>query len=120
MLLKKKSKINIILNKKKKKRKLKFKALIVIILILFLMGLFIYYLYTLPIKNISITGNNYLKDNYIVTYLDLENKSVLSLSKRKIKNKLLDLDLVKDVKIHFNYFGKIRIEIEEDRILFYN
>ncbi len=105
---------------KKKRKKLKFRALILIIFILFLASLFIYYLWTTPIKEIEIKGNHYLKDNYIITYLDLNKESVLRASRSKIKKKLLALDLVNSVKIHKNYFGKITIIIEEDEPLFYN
>ncbi len=108
------------MKKNKKKKKLKFSGLILIIFFGFLVFLFGYYLWTTPVKEINITGNNYLKDNYLITYLDLNGKSVLSMSRHQIKKKLLALDLVNSVKIHKNYFGKITIEIEEDTPLFYN
>ena len=108
------------MKKNKKKKKLKLSGLILIIFLAFLVSLFGYYLWTTPVKEINIKGNNYLKDNYLITYLDLNGKSVLSMSRSKIKKKLLALDLVNSVKIHKNYLGKITIEIEEDTPLFYN
>ncbi len=108
------------MKKNKKKKKLKFSGLILIIFLGFLVSLFGYYLWTTPVKEINIKGNNYLKDNYLITYLDLNGKSVLSMSRSKIKKKLMALDLVNSVKIHKNYLGKITIEIVEDTPLFYN
>ena len=108
------------MKKNKKKKKLKLSGLILIIFLAFLVSLFGYYLWTTPVKEINIKGNNYLKDNYLITYLDLNGKSVLSMSRSKIKKKLLSLDLVNSVKIHKNYLGKITIEIVEDTPLFYN
>jgi len=106
--------------KKSKKKKLRFKGLLVILLVFYLLGTCIYYIYKMPIKNIYIEGNYYLKDNYIINYLSLNDKSVLSVSKNKIKNNLLELDLISDVKVRKNYFGKLYIELIEDKILFYN
>ena len=105
---------------KKKKRKLKFKGIILIVFFLFLIFLFIYYLWTLPIKNIEIKGNTYLKDNEIISMLPLKGKSVLNVSRKKIKQTLLDLEIISEVKIHKNYFGTLTITVKEENILFYN
>lgn len=106
--------------KKVKKKKLRFKGVLVIILFIYLMGSIIYYLWQMPLKNIEITGNNYLKDNYLIDYLNLDNTNVFKVSTYKLKKKLLDLELIKDVKIKKNYFGKIKISITENDVLFYN
>ena len=108
------------MNKTQKKKKIRFKGLLLVVLALYLLGSFAYYIYKLPIKNIIIEGNYYLKDNYIIDYLDISDKSLLKVSKNSIKNKLLKLDLVSDVKVKKNYLGKITITIDEDKILFYN
>jgi len=103
-----------------KKRKIRFKGLLVILLFGYLLFTCVYYIYKMPIKNINIEGNYYLKDNYIIEYLDISNKSILKVSNKKIKNRLLDLDLISDVTVSKNYFGTLNIEIVEDKILFYN
>ena len=105
---------------KKKKRKLRFKALLIIILLLYLFFAVIYYFINKPIKNIEINGNNYLKDNYIINYLDINNKSIFKINKKNIQNKLLELELIEDVKVTKNYFGKLKIDIKEGNALFYN
>ncbi len=108
------------MDKKKKKRKLNTKRFFTFLFIVFLIGLTIYYFCNIPIKNIKIEGNYYLKDNYIANYLDLKDAKILTVSRRNIKNKLLKIDLISDVKISKNYFGTLKLKITEDKILFYN
>jgi len=105
---------------KKKKKKIRFKGLLIVILFFYLIFSGLYYLWSKPIKTINIEGNYYLKDNYLIDYMDIENESIVKLNKKEIKNKLLELDLISDVKISKNYLGKLNIELVEDKILFYN
>ena len=104
----------------KKKKRLRLKGLLIVILFLYLISSCIYYLWSKPIKNINIEGNYYLKDNYLINYLNIENSSIIKVNRRSIKNKLLELDLVSDVKVSKNYFGILNIKIVEDKALFYN
>lgn len=106
--------------KKSKKKKIRFKGLLVIFLFIYLIGTCLYYLWSMPIKKIEIDGNNYLKDNYIINYLDIDDESIIKVSKKDIKNKLLELDLISNVKVKKNYFGTLYIELVEDKVLFYN
>lgn len=108
------------MDKKVKKKRVRFKGLLVIILALYLIGSILYYFLEIPINYIEIKGNSYLKDNYIISYLDLENTSIFKLNKSKIKKQLLALDLVSDVKITKNYLGKLYITITEETPLFYS
>jgi len=105
---------------KKKKKRIRFKGLLIVILFFYLIFSGLYYLWSKPIKTINIEGNYYLKDNYLIDYMDIENESIVKLNKKEIKNKLLELDLISDVKISKNYLGKLNIELVEDKILFYN
>ena len=106
--------------KKSKKKKIRFKGLLVIFLFVYLIATCLYYLWSMPIKKVEVNGNNYLKDNYIINYLDIDNESIIKVSKKDIKNKLLELDLISDAKIRKNYFGTLYIELDEDKVLFYN
>lgn len=106
--------------KKGKKKKVRLKGLLVVILIVYLIGTCLFYLWKTPVKKINIEGNYYLKDNYIIDYLDISNKSVFKINSNKLKKKLLNLDLISDVKIKKNIFGNLDIEVIEDKILFYN
>ena len=105
---------------KKKKKKIKFGGIIVLILAIYLIISIGYYIYKMPIKIVEVNGNTYLKDNYIIDYLDIENKSIISTSKNSIKKKLKELDLISDVKVKKNYLGTIYIDVIEDKVLFYN
>ena len=108
------------MDKKKKKRKLNTKRFFTFLVIILLIGIAIYYFSNVPIKNIKVEGNYYLKDNYIANYLDLKDAKILTVSRSKIKKKLLKIDLISDVKISKNYFGTLKLKITEDKILFYN
>ena len=107
-------------SEKVKKRKIKFGGVIVIILVLYLLGSAIYYIWKMPIKKVVVEGNTYLKDNYIINYLNVDNKSIVRVSKKNIKKKLLELDLISGAEIRKNYLGTLYIKVIEDKALFYN
>ena len=104
----------------KKKKKIRIKGLLIVILFLYLTSTGLYYLWSKPIKSINITGNNYLKENYLIDYLNISNKSIVKINKKDIKNKLLELDLISKVEVNKNYFGNLNIKIVEENVLFYN
>ena len=62
---------------KKKKRKIKLGGLLVLILAIYLLITLGIYIYKMPIKRVVVSGNTYLKDNYIIDYLDLDKSSIL-------------------------------------------
>lgn len=105
---------------KKVKKKIRFTGIIVIILFLYLLFSFGYYVYTLPIKGIDINGNYYLKDNDIIDLLKLNDKTIFELHRRKSEKKLLSNPLVKRVKIKKGLMGNVSIDLEENKVLFYN
>ena len=105
----------------KVKRKINFKGLLIIILILYLIGSIIYYLFTIPLKNITIEGNNYVTDQEIITSSGLSTyPNVFRISSLKIAKDLKQNPLISNVFIHKNYLGKITISITENEPLFYN
>lgn len=108
------------MDKKVKKKKIRFRGLIILVLVGYLFVTCIYYLWKMPIKEINITGNTYLKDNYLKSYLDIDKESIFKINSKKVKNKLLELDLISNVKIKKNYLGILNIQITEDKVLFYN
>lgn len=107
-------------NNKEKKKKIRWKGLILILLIIYLIITFISYIYKMPIRKININGISYLKENYIINYINIKNKTIISTKTNDIKKDLLKLDLIKDVKVKKNFIGIININIEEDKILFLN
>ena len=100
---------------KSKKKKIRFKGLIVIILIIYLLFVSGYYLFCMPIKHIEINGNVYLKDSYIIDYLGIENNSFFKIRKKTIEEKILKLDLISDVTVKIGLFGKVVINVKEDK-----
>lgn len=107
-------------NKKKKKRRIKFKGLLVIFLFIYLLCSVCYCVLKMPIKTIEITGNSYLKDNYLKDYLDINDEPIIKIRKKEIIKKLENLDLVKSAQVKKRYPFKIVITIEEEEALFYN
>ncbi len=107
--------------KKKVKKKLNIKAFIVLLLVIYLVVMGIYYFLSMPIKNIYITGNKLISDNEIITEAGIKDyPAILKVNSIKIKKRLKNIDLVEDVKIKRNLFGKITIIVKEAKVLFYN
>ena len=106
--------------KSKKKRKIKLGGLFLIILIMYLLFSFGYYLYKLPIKHVNITNNYYLTDDYIIDLLNIKNKAYLTFSTYKARKVLNKEDLVIDSSIKRTLNGGLNINVNEEKILFYN
>lgn len=107
--------------KKKIKRHVKWKTLFGFIGVFFLVFSLGYYYFNVTTKNILIEGNELLKDYEIIEASGLKeypkmNKYSINTLEKRIKT----LDLVENVKVKKNLFGKITIKIEEARVLFYN
>lgn len=104
---------------KKKKNKLRkiFKILGVVIII----TIVIYSLMNLKIKNIYIKGNKILSDQEIIELAGIENyPKLLNISSTKIKNKIKMNQVVENVKVKKNIFGRIDIEVKEYNMLLKN
>ena len=108
------------MEKTKKKRRIKLGGVLVIILFGYLLFSFVYYLFTLPIKQIDIKNNFYLTDDYIIELLDINNKTLFELSSKSAEKKLNKEDLITDAQVTKNIFGKVMINVKEEKILFYN
>lgn len=107
--------------KKQSKHKINKPALIVVILFVYLVFSFLYYIWNLPIKNIYIKGNTYVTDATIIEEAGIKNyPSLMKVSRRKIKKKLLKNEYINSVKIKKSLAGKITIIIDESKPLFYN
>jgi cell division septal protein FtsQ len=106
--------------KKKKKLKLRVKVLFKIILFLCFVAFSIYYIKELRIKNIYITGNVNIKDVTIIEKLGIQNyPKMLSISPSKLEEQLKTLPLVDTANVKRNILGKLTIEIEETKLLFF-
>lgn len=104
----------------KKKKKLRVKVLLKLILFVCLVAFSINYIKDLKVKNIYITGNNNIKDVTIIETLGIKDyPKMISLKPKKLEEKLKTLPLVDHVNIKRNIFGKLTIEIEETKLLFF-
>lgn len=105
--------------KVKKKIRIRILPIIIIIFILTLLSDSVYLLSLIPIKNIYISGNNYLKDQEIIELAKIENyPSFLKTRTKDIKKNIKKSPYVKSVTIKKKILGIVEIQIEEYNILF--
>lgn len=106
--------------KKRVRRKFNFGKFILFILIIFIIYFGMKYLFSIKIKNIIIVNNNYYSDEEIIEKAGIENyPEFITLSRKKIKNKLSTLDLIEDVEIKKEFGFILRITIKEKKILYH-
>lgn len=106
---------------KKKKRKLRISGLILILLIIYIIGMGGYYLFTMPIQRIIVTGNDKVTEHEIISAANINvETSVFKASSSSIKKKLNNIPLIDEVKIKKNIWGTITLMITENKLLFYN
>ena len=106
---------------KEVKRKINKKGLIFLILILYIIGNVIYYVFTLPVKNVIVEGNKNLETAEIIEKSGLDKStSLFKTSVLKVQKNLKELDLVDKVEVKKSLNGKITIKITENKPLFIN
>lgn len=107
--------------KKVHKKRLNFKKLIIFLLFLYLIFFFVKSIFSIPIKNIVITGTDYLTDELIINNSKLDSyPSLFKVTKRKIKKNLSNIDLVKDIDLKKSFNGTLTIIVKENKPLFLN
>ena len=100
--------------KKKKKRVLKIKNICIFLGTLILLGLLIYYIVTMPIKNIYVNGEKYITENEILELTSLyEYPSFLLTKKTTLINKIKKNNYIKNVTIRKKWGSILEINIEE-------
>lgn len=106
---------------KKKKRKLRLGRVLLVFLLSIIIGFTIYSLTNVKITNIFIHDNYYLTDQEIIEQAGISDyPGTLKYTRSKIKNNLLKLDLIKNVKVVKKGLSKVHIYVEENSPLFYN
>ena len=102
-----------------KRKKLKIFRLLLVILVLGGIVLAMELYLNTRIKNITIKGTNYLKDDYILYLASLEDyPSFYYTTKGRIKKKLEKSPYIKEVKIKKGFYHTITIEVKENKPLF--
>ena len=105
--------------KKRVKRKFNFMKFLKFILFVIIICLIINYLFSIKTKNIVILNTNYYSDEIIIETAKLEKyPEFLKLKKQDIKNKLLKLDLIEDVKIKKKFGYVLELDIKEKKVLY--
>lgn len=103
------------------KRKLNKKALLVILLTLYLFIMSFYYVFTMPIKNIVIEGNNLVSDSDIISAANIDNyPSIFKISSKKIIKNIKKINLIEEVNVSKSFTGTIIINVKESKIVFFN
>ena len=104
-----------------KKRRLNWFRVFLVLIIIALIVTLIINLLNSNIKNIYIVNNNILSDQEIIELSDLSDyPSLLFTSSKKIKEKLITNELIKDVKITKRLDMSITLDISEYQVLFYD
>ena len=101
------------------KRKIRLRSIIIVFtIILFSVFIFLFY-QSLRITNIYVIGNNILSENEILEETNLYDYPKISkVNKKTIENELIKNPLINKVNIDISIFGKLKITIEENKILY--
>ena len=100
--------------KKKKKRVFKVKNIIILLSIILGIAFLIYYALILPIKNIYISGNEFVSDNEIMTLSTLDKYPSFLLTKSSdIKKKIEKNPYIQSVKVKKKLGNIIELKIQE-------
>ena len=109
------------MKKNKESKKISYKKIIIVIAIILFCVLVFFWYKSLKITNIYVTGNKLLKESEILENTKLLNYPyIYEVSTSDIENILVKNDLINSVKVHKSIFGKITIEIEENKVLYQN
>lgn len=107
--------------KRKKTYKIRYVNVLVIFLIFYLFYQLFLQIYRLPIKNIYIQNNFYLKDQDIIELsLIHDYPSTFLNSSMTIKKRLLESPYILDCKVSKKKLTEVWIEVEENRPIFYS
>lgn len=107
--------------KVKKCRKIKLLPFFILLLIVVVILSGVYLLTTIPIKNIYIKGNHYIRDQEIIEYAKIENyPSFLKTTSTTIRKNILKNPYIKKVTVKKKLFAKVIIQLEEKKVLYRN
>jgi len=106
--------------KVKKRKRLNIKRTLVFVLFLYIVGYSISCLVNRPIRHIEITGNILVNDSEILRISKLKDyPSIIKYTSNTIEKRIESIDLIDSVDVK-KWFGNIvKINIKENKILFY-
>lgn len=109
------------MNKKGKRRRIKIKPLLIILSILIIIVLSFFYVRSINIKRIVINGNDLVKDAQIIEAAKIKDyPEIYRLNLKKIKENVESIPLLSNVKVKRNIFGKLKIDVMEDKVYMYS
>ena len=109
------------MKKNEESKKFNYKKLIIVFAIILFCVIVFFWYRSLKVTNIYVTGNKLLKESEILENTKLLNYPyIYEVSTKDIENILIKNDLINSVKIHKSIFGKVTIEIEENKVLYQN
>lgn len=107
------------MKKKKIKKKIKWKGILSLLLIILIIVFLVYKYMSLHITNIYVIGNKLLKESYIIEKANLKDyPEIFKVSTEQIKKELLKEPLIEKVEVKKSLFGKITINITENKYLY--
>ena len=108
------------MTRKVKRKRLNIKRTLFFLLLIYIIGYFCYYLLNQPIRHISISGNSLVKDSDIIRLANLKDyPSIFKYSNNKIESNIKKNKLIKEVNVSKRLGSVIKIDIEENKLLFY-
>lgn len=108
------------MKKRRVKRKFNFLRFFVFILIVGIISFSIYTLFKVKTRNIIVLNSKFYSDEEIIETSGIESyPKFITLSKSKIKKKLLELDLIEEVEIKKKLDFTLEITINEKKVLYY-
>lgn len=108
------------MSRKKKKKRLNIKRTLFFALFIYIISYGLYYLINQPIRHIEITGNNLVLDSEILRVSKLKDyPSIYKYSSNTLEKRIKTIKLVDSVKVK-KWFGHVvKVEIKENKLLFY-
>lgn len=107
------------MKKKKIKKKIKWKGILSLLLIILIIVFLVYKYMSLHITNIYVIGNKLLKESYIIEKANLKDyPEIFKVSTEQIKKELLKEPLIEKAEVKKSLFGKITINITENKYLY--
>ena len=104
-----------------KKRKIKLLNFLIFLLVLAVLSFCVYLLFQIRVKNLIVTGNNYINDDTILEIAKVKNyPKFITTSGIIVKKNLMKYDYIKNVKFKRKYPLTFQIEVEEAKPLFFN
>ena len=104
-----------------KKRKIKLVNFLIFLIVLAVLSFCIYLLIIIKVKNIIVSGNNYINDDTILEIAEIKDyPKFLLTSSMKVERKLLGYKYIKKVNMSKTHPFTFRIDIEEAKALFYD